>query len=156
MRRKENVMKKLAKKDRFTKLTMNYGELFGEVFAAAGLSYEEYEKTILKAVQMHCYTVKFIPILDIGIGDGETSKHLVRAGFTNITGIDKNEDMLKAAKKKLGSFVKLKKMDACKMKKFNPHQFMVIVSASVIHNISKKKRTEFWEELRRLDPKLFV
>lgn len=144
------------KNDRFKKLATNYGELIVEVFAKQGLDYNKLETLIFEKVAELEPNFRSIPILDIGIGDGKTSKAFVKVDCQHLTGIDLNPQMLAAARKNLGETTKLLKMDATNMNEFSPGQFPIVVAAHAIHNIPIKTRVNFWKEVLRLSPKLMV
>ncbi len=141
--------------DRFKKLSNNYGEFFTEVFAEQGLDYKQFEESVFDSARKLQPNFKRMPILDIGIGDGETSAFFVNAGCKKIVGIDLNPEMLKAAREKLGDSIQLIEMDATKMG-FNTGEFPIIVTGATIHNIPKEARKLFWKELLRLSPDLFI
>lgn len=141
--------------DRFKEISNNYGELFVEVFAEQGLDYKEFEKSVFENAERLQPNLQDTPVLDIGIGDGETSAFFLNAGCKKVVGIDLNPEMLKAAREKLGNLIQLVQMDATKLD-FNTNDFPVIVTGASIHNISKEDRKLFWKELLRLSPNLFV
>ena len=141
--------------DRLKEISNNYGELFVEVFAEQGLDYKEFEKSVFENAERLQPNLQDTPVLDIGIGDGETSAFFLNAGCKKVVGIDLNPEMLKAAREKLGDLIQLVQMDATKLD-FNTTDFPVIVTGASIHNISKEDRKLFWKELLRLSPNLFV
>lgn len=141
--------------DRFKEISNNYGELFVEVFAEQGLDYKEFEKSVFENAERLQPNLQDTPVLDIGIGDGETSAFFLNAGCKKVVGIDLNPEMLKAAREKLGDLIQLVQMNATKLD-FNTNDFPVIVTGASIHNISKEDRKLFWKELLRLSPNLFV
>ena len=103
---KEPVEKKEGgnSEDRFEKISNNYGELFSEVFAEQGLDYVKLERSVFEVVDQTHPDLN-TPVLDIGTGDGATIEPFVRAGYTNLTGIDLNPQMLEANKKRFGERV---------------------------------------------------
>ena len=141
--------------DRFQKISNNYGELFAEVFAEQGLDYKKFEESVFEQVKKNEPSFREMSILDIGIGDGETSEPFLRAGCRRVVGIDLNQQMLDATKEKFGDSVKLILMDATELS-FSTGEFPIIITGATIHNILKKDRINFWKELLRLSPKLFV
>ncbi|HXK39625.1 MAG TPA: class I SAM-dependent methyltransferase [Candidatus Paceibacterota bacterium] len=143
-------------KDRFIKIAENYEALFEEVFAVQGLDYRALENSIFDQVALHIPKFLTTPILDVGIGDGASSKRFVEAGCTLLTGVDLNPLMLQQAKAKYGEKIKLLLADATNLHMFNAGDFPVIITAFSIHNIAKKKRPAFWKEVRRLSPRLLV
>ena len=143
-------------KDRFTKISHNYAELFTEVFAEQGLDYIKFQRSAIEAVSKHYPLFKTASILDIGTGDGETIAPFVKAGCTNLTGIDLNPDMIKSSKERFGSRIKLLQADARNLEMFKTKQFDIIITGICIHNIPRNERKLFWKELLRLDPKIFV
>jgi len=145
----------MMKPDRFKAISNNYGELFSEVFKAQGLDYSEFQQSVSDEVsKVEGYYS--MPILDIGVGDGETSKGLIDIGCDDLTGIDLNPQMLAQCEKRFGKKIKLVQGDATDLSVFNHNQFPIIVTAATIHNISKNERQKFWSEIRRLQPKLFI
>jgi|GEM_PF-3595182 len=142
-------------KDRFEKISSNYGELFTEVFSEQGLDYKKFQESVLENVKKLEPNFKELAILDVGIGDGETSEPFLKVGCKNVVGIDLNPEMLEAAREKFGDSIKLIKMDATKME-FKTGEFPIIITGAAIHNISKKDRENFWKELIRLSPEIFV
>ena len=145
----------LQGKDRFEKISNNYGELFTEVFAEQVLDYKKLEESVFESVKEIVPNIEETPVLDIGVGDGKTSELFLRAGCKRVVGIDINPKMLEATSEKFGDAIKLFQMDARDMQ-FKPGEFPVIVSATAIHNISKQDRIKFWQELLRLSPDIFV
>lgn len=142
--------------DRFKKISSNYGELFSEVFAEQGMNYEELEKSIFDNVSEVEPNFKKLSILDIGIGDGVSSVAFINAGCKNLTGIDLNQEMIDATKVKFGDSIRLFKMNATDMTKFEKGEFEIIISGATIHNIPRAERGNFWKEIIRLEPKIFV
>jgi ubiquinone/menaquinone biosynthesis C-methylase UbiE len=143
-------------KDRFTKISNDYGELFSEVFAAEGLNYQEFEESVYNEAVKIFSSLTNISILDIGIGDGETSKKFIAKGCKNITGVDLNPQMVKAVQEKYGDKIKVYEADATNLSKFEPHQFELIIAGAAVHNIPRKERPNFWSEVLRLDPKTLI
>lgn len=141
--------------DRFKKISNNYGELFVEVFAEQGFDYKQFEESVFKNAKQLFPNLQDISILDIGIGDGETSMPFIQFGCKNLTGIDLNSEMLEVAYKKLGENIQLLQMNATKMD-FQAGEFSLIITGAAIHNIPKKERISFWQELKRLSPKVFI
>jgi len=152
---KEKIETPKNSTDRFENLSENYGNLFIEVFHEIGMDYEKFEKSVFDAVSAIDPDFKDKSILDIGIGDGETIKHFVKAGCNNLTGLDLNIQMLKQAKEKFGNLVKLIQADARKIP-FRSGNFPIIISGETIHNIPKKERKKVWNEILRLKPAIFV
>ncbi|HEX8974067.1 MAG TPA: class I SAM-dependent methyltransferase [Patescibacteria group bacterium] len=144
------------KKDRFEKISNNYGELFSEVFAEQSLDYKRLQLSVFENVSKLDPDFRNKAILDIGVGDGATSAAFVEAGCKNIIGIDLNPEMLEAARRKLGRDIELLQMDATDMGAFESNRFAIIISATMIHNIPKSEREKFWKELLRLAPEIFV
>jgi SAM-dependent methyltransferase len=142
--------------DRFEGLTNNYGELFIEVFAAQGLDYEAFEYTVFEAVKQSQSDFQLLPILDLGVGDGETIKAFVNSGCKDVTGIDLNPEMIQASSKRFGGKMELVQGDITRMPQFIAGQFPIIITAFCIHNIAKEQRKIFWQEIKRLSPKIFV
>lgn len=141
--------------DRFQKISNNYGELFTEVFAEQGLDYKKFEESVFEQVKKNEPNFREISILDIGVGDGETSEPFLKAGCKRIVGIDLNQQMLDATKEKFGDSIKVILMDAMGLR-FSTGEFPIIITGATIHNILKKDRIKFWKELLRLSPKLFA
>ncbi len=142
-------------KNRFLGLLKNYGKYFYEVYQEQGLNYEDLGKTVSRVIA-ESFKDKSIKILDLGFGDGETSKFLIDNGYINITGIDIDQDILNEAKKLYGSQVKLIICDMTDLSIFKRGDFDVVISGESIHNLSKDKRKTFWKELIRLSPKACV
>ncbi len=143
-------------KDRFVKLSENYGKYYGEVFEELGFSYGDMQRSIFNTIVEVYPNFKKANILDIGCGDGESLAPFVDAGCTNLTGIDLNDNMIKASKKRFGGKVRLLKMDATDLSAFKADEFEIIIAAVSIHNIPFEERKFFWKELLRLKPKFFV
>jgi ubiquinone/menaquinone biosynthesis C-methylase UbiE len=146
----------MSLKDRFKKISSNYGELFSEVFAEQGMNYEELEKSIYDNVSEIEPNFRKLSILDIGVGDGVSSAAFINAGCKNLTGIDLNQEMVDATKVKYGDSIRLFKMNATDMTKFQKREFEIIISGATIHNIPRKDRGIFWNEILRLEPRIFV
>ncbi len=142
--------------ERFKGLTDNYGELFHEVFEEQGLDYQKFEESVFDAVNHYDSGSKDKKVLDIGIGDGETIKPFVKAGWKNLVGIDINSHIIDSAKRNFGDKVKLFELDATNMNLFNVGDFDAIITGVCIHNISISSRKLFWKELLRLSPEIFV
>jgi len=151
---KNKELNQIGSIDRFEAISDGYALLMAEVFNEMGQNYAEMEETVFNAIKENKKS-KTIPILDIGIGDGETIIPFIRAGYTNLTGFDLNPLMLEQARKKLGESVKFVHGDALVLP-FKTKQFPVIISGAAIHNIAKKDRKIFWQELLRMNPELFV
>jgi ubiquinone/menaquinone biosynthesis C-methylase UbiE len=150
------VIKDLSqKKDRFKKISDNCADLSAEVFFEQGLDHKKFEESVFENVKKADPNFQKKTILDIGVGDGGTSESFIKAGCKKVVGIDLNSAMLKAAKEKLGDSIKLSQMDAIEMD-FMPGEFSIIITGAAIHNIPKKDRTNFWKELLRLSPDLFI
>ena len=96
-----------------------------------------------------------MPILDIGVGDGSTSRAFIEAGCKKVVGIDLNPDMLESARENYGDKIELVRMDARKMG-FAAGEFPIIITGTAIHNIPKDERADFWKEILRLSPEVFV
>ena len=141
--------------DRFENISDNYGELFSEVFSEQGFNYQEFEKSILRNIEKIKPSFRNLAILDIGIGDGETSKPFIEAGCKKITGIDLNPKMIIAAKERFGDQIKLIQVDAIEMN-FKTNEFPIIISGATIHNITKKDRKIFWRKIIEMSPEVFV
>ena len=75
-----NQMEKVqGSSDRFEKISRNYGELFSEVFEVQGMDYRRLQESIFEQVsQIEGY--KEMPILDVGVGDGQTSQKFIEVG----------------------------------------------------------------------------
>lgn len=141
--------------DRFEKLTEDYGKLFIEVYKEKGSDYMKFQESVFDNVKNVEPDFKNTPILDIGTGDGLTLQAFVKAGCKDLTGLDLNPEMLKVAKKKLGNNVIFIVADATDLKMFKTEEFPIIISAMCIHNIPKIQRKLFWNEIKRLKPKVF-
>jgi ubiquinone/menaquinone biosynthesis C-methylase UbiE len=153
---KEDFIKKSAIKDRFEKLANNYSNLFHEVFQVQGFDYDQLQKTVFDEVVKEFPDFKNEAILDIGIGDGETAKFFIENGCIKVTGIDLNPEMLKQAKDRFGDKIKLLQADATNLSMFSENNFPIIVSGMSIHNIDRINRISFWNEIKRIKPKLLV
>lgn len=140
--------------DRFKKLARDY-ELFEQVFTVQGLNYSALQLSVLDTAAKY-RTFRNDPILDIGTGDGQTIIPFVNAGYTDLTGMDLNPEMLEITGSKLGDKVKLVQADATNMYQFNQGQFDTIISATCIHNVPRAERGKVWSELERLRPRLIV
>lgn len=143
-------------KDRFTKIAKNYGDLFDEVFQFMGFDYEKLEESVFKGVAENDPDFVNKTILDIGVGDGETTARFIEAGCGRITGIDLNPTMLSASRKRFGEKIKLIQEDATNLENFKPEDFSIIISGATIHNISKEERKKLWTGLLKLKPDLIV
>lgn len=142
-------------KDRFQNITDDYSELMSEVFAELGFSYDKFEAAVLEWVKKLEPNFLNLPILDIGIGEGETAAPFLQVGCTNLTGIDINPQMLAMAQERFGSRVRLMQMDAVDLN-FAPKEFSIAISGMSIHNIARRERKKFWEKFAQLSPKIFV
>lgn len=142
--------------DRFTKISDNYASLAHEVFKAQGLDYRKLQDSVFDAVKEDIPDFRNKAILDIGIGDGETSLKFIEAGCKNITGIDLNPTMLEQAKNRFDDKVKLIKADTRDLGQFHSGEFDIIISGTTIHNIPKTERQKVWSELLRLNPEIIA
>ncbi|HLC49115.1 MAG TPA: class I SAM-dependent methyltransferase [Candidatus Andersenbacteria bacterium] len=142
--------------DRFQQLSYKYGDLMREVWKEIGLDYDQLELSILNAIQQTYPSYREAKILDIGVGEGDSIVLLLEDGCKHLTGIDINEAMLEAARKRLGEDVRLLKADAMHMDDFTQGMFDIVITSGSIHNIPKEERSLFWSELLRLSPTLFV
>ena len=99
---------------------------------------------------------KNLKVLDIGTGPGFFTIILEELGYTNITGIDVSEKMLKVAKEniqkygKKNSRIQFIQMDAQKLE-FKPESFDIIVSRNLTWNLEKPQQA-YSEWLRVLKP----
>ncbi|MCR4285536.1 MAG: class I SAM-dependent methyltransferase [Candidatus Kaiserbacteria bacterium] len=143
-------------KDRFKKISNNYGELFSEVFAVQGFNYEELEKSIFDTVSRIEPDLIGSSILDIGVGDGISIKPFVCIGCKKLIGIDLNQEMIDSTRTKFGDSISLFKMNATDMTRFKEGEFEIIISGATVHNIPKTERVKFWKEILRLKPKIFI
>lgn len=143
-------------KDRFEKISDNYAQLANEVWEVQGLNYQDFQKSVFDAVRENIPNFKNRSILDIGVGDGETSARFVENGCTNVVGLDLNPTMLKQSKKRFGNKIKLVHGDARDLSRFRKDDFYIIISATTIHNVPTSERLSIWSELKRLDPELIV
>jgi ubiquinone/menaquinone biosynthesis C-methylase UbiE len=146
----------MSTKDRFTKIATNYEALFEEVFEIQGLDYRVLENSIFEHVVLNIPEFRHAPILDVGVGDGASSRKFIEAGCTNITGIDLNSTMIEQAQAKYGDKIRLVLGDAAHMEMFGTEDFLIVVAAFAIHNIAKTERSKFWAEILRLSPQLLV
>jgi ubiquinone/menaquinone biosynthesis C-methylase UbiE len=141
-------------KDRFEKVSEDYGKLFIEVYKEKGSDYLKIEKSVFENVKKAYPNFKEAAILDIGTGDGLTIEPFVVIGCKDLTGIDLNSFMLEASRKKFGDKVKLINASATDMKLFETRQFPIITCGMCIHNIPKQERKKFWNEIIRLNPNI--
>jgi len=144
------------KGDRFKKIQGNYNELFDEVFQEQGMDYEGLQKEVFNTVAKLEPNFKNLPILDIGVGDGATSRPFIEAGAKDITGIDLNPEMLEAAKNKFGDSIKLKQVNAIDVGSLKDNNFEIVIAGMAIHNISREQRLSFWKGLLALNSKIIV
>lgn len=142
--------------DRFENLATDYSALVLEVFDEQGMDYSQLGRAVFESVEQVEPKFRDLPILDIGVGDGETSADFVQAGCTKLTGIDLNQEMIDATRIRFGDDVRLFKMNAVDMSLFTEGEFEIIVSAGTIHNIPTLERKKFWKEILRLNPRTFV
>lgn len=142
--------------DRFLELVSSY-QLITEVFQEQCLDYQELQKSAVAAVRNVLPNMTDLPILEVGVGDGETTQLFVDAGCTRLTGLDLNHEMLLASKKRFGDQVPLVQGNATQIDHlFGEGTFEAIVSASCIHNIPKENRGDFFQALLNLHPKVVV
>ena len=142
--------------DRFKELSKNYGEYFHEVFEQQGLNYDKLQESVYDEVVKEFGDKEDISILDIGVGDGETSKLFINHGYRNIIGIDLNKNMLAVTQEKYGDQIRLMEENATNLSKFSKKEFDAFIAGTSIHNIPKAERVKFWQEILRVLPTLCV
>lgn len=114
--------------------------------------YQSYDK-LLDTVVAACPTPQTVPpaVLDIGIGTGNLSIRLAKAGF-HVVGVDQSREMLAAAKRKLPQ-VKMRLGDFMNLP-FDNNRFDVIASTYAFHHLNEKEKEIALDEmLRVLKPK---
>lgn len=145
------------KDDRFSGIATNYAALWNEVVEEAGFGYQAFQRSIFEAAVLAFPDLRDRRILDLGIGDGETSKFFVEHGCRKITGVDLNSEMLEASARRFNGSVKLVQADISKLSGiFSPSDFDLVVTGATLHNIPTKVRLDVWRQIQHLDPKLFV
>ena len=103
----------------------------------------------LRKIGMKMYPVKVgMDILDIGCGTGAHLK-LYQNEKCNVFGIDLSEAMLKVAERKLGSNANLKLCDASNTP-YSDNKFDLILSSTVLHEMSQQVRVDVLNEARRI------
>lgn len=140
--------------DRFNGLVNLYDQLFEDVWADLGLSYRLLQESVFKEALENYSDLKNARVLDIGCGTGDTLLPFVKYGCKNLTGVDVNPEMVNLAKEKISTHAKILQCDARDLKQFSKGDFDIVISAAAIHNI--ENRNQFWGELKRIEPKLFV
>jgi ubiquinone/menaquinone biosynthesis C-methylase UbiE len=143
-------------KDRFKKISNNYGELFTEVFIEQGMDYGQLDKSVFDNISKVKKDFRDLSILDIGIGDGLSSIRLIQAGCKKLTGIDLNQEMLDVTKEKFGNRISLFQMNATDMSHFRAGSFDIVIAEAAIHNILKVDRKKLWQEILRLNPEVIA
>jgi ubiquinone/menaquinone biosynthesis C-methylase UbiE len=91
---------------------------------------------------------KGMDVLDIGCGTGAHLK-LYQNEKCNVYGIDLSESMLKVAEKKLANDADLRLCDACNTP-FPKDKFDLILSSTVLHEMSQQVRINVLEEAKRI------
>ena len=138
-------------------ISHDYETLYTEVYKVLGLNYQEFQESVQKALlSLKIDGVKNKSILDIGCGDGATLAPLVNEGFTNLTGIDTNDEMLEKARTRFEKTAKILKINATDLSQFKTKEFFAVVSSMCIHNIPRQGRKNFFAELKRLQPQVFI
>lgn len=103
----------------------------------------------LRKIGLKMYPVSAgMDVLDIGCGTGAHLK-LYQNEKCNIFGIDLSEAMLKVAEKKLGNNANLKLCDAAKTP-YSDNKFDLILSSTVLHEMSQQVRVDVLNEARRI------
>jgi ubiquinone/menaquinone biosynthesis C-methylase UbiE len=87
-------------------------------------------------------------VLDIGCGTGSHLK-LYRDRKCNVSGIDLSPSMMKIAEKKLGDNADLKLADAANTG-FEDNKFDLILSSTVLHEMSPQVRSDVLKETKRI------
>lgn len=143
--------------DRFAGIATDYAALWNQVVAEAGFDYQAFQRSIFEAALKEIPNLRNCSILDLGIGDGETSKFFIEYGCANLTGVDLNLEMLAASAARFKGAVKLVHSDISHLGAvFKSGEFDLVVSGATIHNIPRASRAEVWQQIRNLDPALFV
>ena len=147
----------LNEDDRFARISTDYAALWNEVVHEAGFDYQAFQRSIFKAAVLAFPNLRDSRILDLGIGDGETSKIFVEHGCRQITGVDLNSEMLEASGKRFNGTVKLVQADISNLSGvFSSADFDLVVTGATLHNIPTKVRHSVWKQIQHLDPKLFI
>ena len=103
----------------------------------------------LRKIGLKMYPVKpGMDILDIGCGTGSHLK-LYRDRKCNVSGIDLSPAMIKIAEKKLGDNADLKLVDAANTG-FGDNKFDLILSSTVLHEMSPQVRSDVLKEIKRI------
>ena len=103
----------------------------------------------LRKIGMKMYPVKAgMEVLDIGCGTGAHLK-LYQNEKCHVFGIDLSEAMLKVAEKKLGNNADLKLCDASNTP-YSDNRFDLILSSTVLHEMSQQVRVDVFNEARRI------
>ena len=103
----------------------------------------------LRKIGMNMYPVKAgMDVLDIGCGTGAHLK-LYQNEKCNVFGIDLSAAMLNVAVKRLGDDAYLKLCDASKTP-FSNHKFDLIISSTVLHEMSQQVRVDVLNEVKRI------
>ena len=103
----------------------------------------------LRKIGLKMYPVKHgMDILDIGCGTGSHLK-LYRDRKCNVSGIDLSPAMIKIAEKKLGDNADLKLVDAANTG-FGDNKFDLILSSTVLHEMSPQLRSDVLKEIKRI------
>jgi len=103
----------------------------------------------LRKIGLKMYPIKAgMNVLDIGCGTGAHLK-LYQDEKCNVFGIDLSESMLEVAKKKLGNDADLKLCDATKTP-FEDNTFNLILSSTVLHEMSQQVRVDVLTEAKRI------
>ncbi len=83
--------------DRFEKLSEDYADHSSEIYQFIGFEYAEVQKSVITTA-LKLNLLSDTKILEIGVGDGETSKYFLPY-YQNLICIDLNDQMLANAKK---------------------------------------------------------
>jgi len=122
--------------DRFAGIATDYAALWNEVVAEAGFDYQAFQRSIFEAALKEIPNLRNCSILDLGIGDGETSKFFIEYGCSNVTGVDLNPEMLAASAARFKGTVTLVHSDISHLSEvFRSGEFDLVVSGATLHNI---------------------
>jgi len=103
----------------------------------------------LRKIGLKMYPVKAgMDVLDTGCGTGAHLK-IYQNEECNVFGIDLSEAMLKVAEDKLGNNADLKLCDATKTP-FSNEKFDLIISSTVLHEMSQLVRIDVLNEAKRI------
>ena len=108
-------------------------------------------KVLSQVLSLHFPNLTKLNILDLGCGDGEISKHIIKQSKQcNFTLLDASEEMLSKAKEKLGNNVTTythMSFEDYIEKNTEDSKYDIVVSANAIHHLDFIKKSQIFAQI---------